>query len=745
MSSLRPQRIAPEESQASGGHGRGPNTTRVEAIHFPVFDGVQGRSSLLALQRMAGNTAVGALLGRSPRTRGANDPSFTAARGLVDQRCGEHHPYCGTGHADGVGAGVRALPGATTPIAQRANGKPKPPPKPTFTLSGRTFIVDGTTIKAKSRDGGWKFTPSAASAATGPAAGTPGAADSTSTSPGGTTAPAPAPPVEFAAERTMPDSDYLSAAGVSSSLSERTQVTVAAGKVTVEAPVALFPTSGAPQLTITLGSNGAPSTQPLAVGTQSADALEVSMTGLTPTDGDTLRIFTNNRKELYVFSTLKPATGPAVQGFFDIGKRAVYKGTVGVAGEGRTKAGFDSTFGKLAAAGKLSAAIRAQKEIFSATAEIEGGFDTTQTYDTGVFTFGFGQWTANASLPQMLKVMPDDVFNQHLGQYGLGRDTPALGTEQQMRKFVTPKEWGAANKKGKFALRNTSEGSITLNGKELISANAYALAQTWSAKYDALATELAAVKADLAGTDAAKAKLAGKTIDTRWAQLAGLPGIPKIAPPRTSAGQKADTLIAQVTVAKAEADKVVAGAELVEAIRTNEWVLRFQVAGQDPAVQVAQLEHAHATLEELNKRTAGTGAHWGTLLPTDRGQSVLISTHLNNPSSVRAGLQATVPAFRKQKVDEADKFAKEVATKVEAVAKGKDADKIAEATKVKEAADESKTAWEKFPWPKGDGRWATYYTTAAADQFEEIAEPKMLRRTTDPARRADIMNRHFSP
>jgi hypothetical protein len=541
----------------------------------------------------------------------------------------------------------------------------------------------------------------------------------------------------------MPDSDYLSAAGVSSSLSERTKVTVAAGKATVDAPVALFPASGAPQLTITLDSNEVPSTQPLAVDTQSVDALKVSMTGLTPTDGDTLRIFTNNRKELYVFSTLKPATGPAVQGFFDIGKRAVYKGTVGVAGEGRTKAGFDSTFGKLAAAGKLSAAIRAQKEIFSATAEIEGGFDTTQTYDTGVFTFGFGQWTANASLPQMLKVVPDDVFHQHLGQYGLGRDTPALGTEQQMRKFITPKEWGAANKN--LALRNTSEGSITLNGKELISANSYALARTWSVKYDTLATELAAVKADLAGTDAAKAKLAGKTIDTRWAQLAGLPGIPKTAPPRISAGQKADTLIAQVTVAQAEADKVVAGAESVEAIRTNEWVLRFQVAGQDPAVQVAELKHAHATLEELNKRTAGTGAPWGTLLPTDRGQSVLISTHLNNPSSVRAGLQAAVPAFRKQKVDEADKSAQEAATKVEAVAKGKDADKIAEATKVKDAADNAKTAWEKFPWPKGDGRWATYYTTAAADQFEGIAEPKMLRRTTDPARRASIMNKHFPP
>ena len=174
-----------------------------------------------------------------------------------------------------------------------------------------------------------------------------------------------------------------------------------------------------------------------------------------------------------------------------------------MAGEERTKAGFDSTFDKLVAAGNVSAAIRGQKEIFSATAEIEGGFDTTQTYDTGVFTFGFGQWTANASLPQMLKAIPDDVFNQYLGQYGLGRGTPGLGTEQQMRKLVPKKDLVQASKSDKLALRNTSEGSITLGGKELISSNAYALAQTWAAKYDTLATELPALKADLAGTNVA--------------------------------------------------------------------------------------------------------------------------------------------------------------------------------------------------------------------------------------------------
>src|SRR4029078_4165203 len=120
----------------------------------------------------------------------------------------------------------------------------------------------------------------------------------------------------------------------------------------------------------------------------------------------------------------------------------------------------------------------------------EGGFDTTQTYDLGVFTFGFGQWTANASLPQMLKAVPDDAFNLHFGQYGLGRGTPALGTETQMRKLVPTKDLAAAEQSADLALRNTSEGSITLNGKELIGENAYALAKTSASKLDQLSKEL---------------------------------------------------------------------------------------------------------------------------------------------------------------------------------------------------------------------------------------------------------------
>ena len=97
----------------------------------------------------------------------------------------------------------------------------------------------------------------------------------------------------------------------------------------VDAPVAVLPASGAPQLTITLNSNGKPSTGAVAVGGESASTLQVSLAGLTPKDGDTISILTNGHKELYVFSTMKPAAGTEVAGFFDIGYHTVYKGTPG--------------------------------------------------------------------------------------------------------------------------------------------------------------------------------------------------------------------------------------------------------------------------------------------------------------------------------------------------------------------------------------------------------------------------------
>ncbi len=653
---------------------------------------------------------------------------------------------------------IKTVPHTASVSVQRDDSKKraskvKPPPLPKFTLSGLNFKVDGATIKATGKDGGWKFTPVAA-ATSGPTAATPTGGSSTPTTPVPTTTPTPTPtpttpaaptaPAEFDATRTMPDSEYLTAAGASSPLGERTKVKIAASKATVDAPVVLLPASGAPQLTITLDNNGRGSTKPVAVGTYSASALVVSLSGHTPKDGDAIKIPTNRGKELYVFSTLKPSAGTKVEGFFDIGNQTKYKGTVGVAGERRSEAFFDKTFDKLVAAGKVSTAIKAEKDIFAATSEIEGHFDTVQTYDTGVFTFGFGQWTANASLPAMLKSVPDDVYNLHLGQYGLGRGTPTLGNEQQMRKLAPPKELNKVY--NSLDLRNASEGSMTLNGKEMISSKAYAFAKTWAAKHDQSSKDLTAFKADLAGADKAKAKQAEKKIDARWAELAGWSGIPKKPPRGASADQKADALIAGVTAAKAAADKVVSDAQSIEAIRTNEWVLRFQIFGQDPAVQVAQLQHTHDTLDDLKKKSTGTGVPYGTLLPSGRGQAVLISTWLNNPSSVHNGMKASVPEFKKAKVAEADKAAKDAAAKVTELTNAKAAaDKIAGATKTKDAADRAKAQWEKFPWPASDANWTTHYTTAAAGQFLKIAEPKMLSRTTDPARRTGIMNKHFAP
>jgi hypothetical protein len=98
-------------------------------------------------------------------------------------------------------------------------------------------------------------------------------------------------------------------------------------------------------------------------------------------------------------------------------------------------------------------------------------------------------------------------------------------------------------------------------------------------------------------------------------------------------------------------------------LRSKEWVLRFQIAGQDQDVQVAELEQAHATLDSLKKETV-SGASFGTLLPTDRGRAVLFSSFLNNPTGTRKGVKDAVPEFKVAKVAEFDKAAKEAAKKL---------------------------------------------------------------------------------
>ena len=114
---------------------------------------------------------------------------------------------------------------------------------------------------------------------------------------------------------------------------------------------------------------------------------------------------------IYVFSRLDSGDGTkkgtAVEGFFQLGYETKIQGGVGV--EGANRAPFATTFDALKKSGAVTGA---EGDIFSLVSDIEGGFATVQNADRGVLSFGFGQWTAMADLPGMLKSIPNDVFQR---------------------------------------------------------------------------------------------------------------------------------------------------------------------------------------------------------------------------------------------------------------------------------------------------------------------------------------------
>ena len=55
-----------------------------------------------------------------------------------------------------------------------------------------------------------------------------------------------------------------------------------------------------------------------------------------------------------------------------------------------------------------------------------------------------------------------------------------------------------------------------------------------------------------------------------------------------------------------------------------------------------------------------------------------------------------------------------------------------------------KADWEKFPWPAADPKWTTAFDPVA-DDFEGVAEEKLLKMTWDPPRRKTLLNKHFPP
>ncbi len=603
----------------------------------------------------------------------------------------------GNAYVQRVLAAVTARRGhPQSPSLQRAPGAGKPankaPRPPSFELAGVKFAVDGQAVRPAGKggkSGGWSFTLVAPVPAVGPA-------------------PSPAPAaVEFDAERAMPNRQYVPAGGSPRPLLERARVKVDGGKATITPIVVVLMGAKAPELTIALDASERGATKSVTVGDGSAEQLECTFAaGFTPQPGDVVQLG-GDRKEIYVFSRLDPGDGTkkatAVEGFFHLGYETKIQGGVGV--EGANRAPFATTFAALKKSGAVAGA---EGDIFALVSDIEGGFATVQNADRGVLSFGFGQWTAMADLPGMLKSMPDDVFRRSLGKYGLGLSTPSLGAYAHVRKFLPGPKAQFERAIKPLQLHALGEGCMLLDNKELVSDKLYKTAEKWAGDLGEALAKAQAAKAALG--DPKTAEAAGRTLAGLWKVLAGLPGTGK--KPKEP-DKLADALIQVSTDAQAAAAAVVSGCLSVELLRSNEWALRFQVAGRDPAVQAAEAHHAFKQLNDLRNEAApgASGVTNGQLMQSRQAQAVLFSSWLNNPSGAKTGMRQAIAEFAKEQAKQHGADAK------------------------------AKAEWEAFPWPVGDKRWATLYTGAAQDQFEALAQAKMLPHTHSPQRRKAILNK----
>ena len=586
-----------------------------------------------------------------------------------------------------VKAKPKAKPKAKAKPKLKAVPTPKAPPPPSFTLFGVKFQVVGGVVKPAKKGGahGWSFS---LQAPVPPVAGAP---------------PAPAAPPTFDAERVMPGAAWSPKGGSPADVIERTTIQLSGSTATV-APVIAIPQGTT--LAIQLDAKEHPAKKGLSVGTLQADALDVPAAGLVGMSaGDTLKLTAGGRSQVFVFSSLIPDTGSPVDGLFFLGQEAKIQGGVGV--EGADVAPFSSTFAALSTAGKISAAEISEEDIFDFLSEIEGGFGTVQTADTGVLSFGFAQWTAMSDLPPLLSRVPKTAFDRYLGKYGLEVGTPALGTPTSVHKFVP-----TSGRPNRLSARNPSEHCLTLGGVELVSQRLHKAAGDWALKLSTAGAQAQTEKAAwLTATKASKKKAAAAAIVAIWRQLSGLPTVPAKVP-KSLAGhpdKMADHLTAAAATAQAQAAAVNTGTQSVEAIRTNEWALRFQMAGKDEDVQAAEVHQAHDSMATvLASKTSGIEN--SRLLQSQRAQAALFSSWINAGPRALRGVDQAITKFHDDKV----------------------------------ADPKLKADWEKFPWPAADPKWTTIFDPVS-DDFESVAEDKLLAFTFDPPRRKTLLNKHFPP
>jgi hypothetical protein len=586
-----------------------------------------------------------------------------------------------------------------------------PPVRPiAFSLLGRNFKAtldasNNVTVAPARRGGagGWTFTP--------------------------------AGPNKVNGERTLTDAEYVHVTGAREPLVQRVTVTVPAGGPATVSTI-FAEKDSPPTLRVELSSDkGAANKKSLVINGVTIVQLDLPAAAITfvPADGDSIHLARGG--DAWVFTTIKPdapaagaAPTPATSGFFYVGYLTRYMdhgvptfgiATNSVSDADRIKAMDDLTKAPTPAGRRITAN---EAEMFKTVSLIESDFAGVQTYDRGILSFGFAQWTVSGSLPRMLLSVDATTFERYLGRYGLSVGAPVWQADTFVRKFLVAG-------RDKLGLRNPAEGAISLNNKELVTPRLRTAATTRSAVLDGFhtrATDLKQIvdtaKPNLTSTNrATKAAAVKATADAKKnleklrKAMSGLPGTARIADPSS----QADALARAATAAKKAADDLLANTISNEVMRNEEWALRFEMLGKSTGGQDAEIAEARRLYTEVSTKDVG-GTSFAALLPNLRGRSMLLSSYINNPSSA-SKMKVAVAQFKAKKKTEA----KAAVGTPAAATVGSEAD------------------WAAFPWPAGDARWARLWTAAAIAAFEAIAIVEVTKPTTDPARRRSIIASQF--
>ena len=480
------------------------------------------------------------------------------------------------------------------PMALTAPPKKKkaPKPKPTkFKLFNTSFnaSVDAannvTITKAGKSNDDWAFTPSGAN--------------------------------KVNAERTLDHHEYIHAGGTTDQLVEHCTITVPAGGPATHSPIVAE--AGSPAtLSLPLSSPKTLPRKTITVNGVAVEQLDVAAGAITftPADGDEIHLGIGG--DAWVFSTIKPdpapagaAAAPDVKGFFRVGYFTRYvdhgvptfgTATPSVPDSQRKKAFDDLADPSIPATRRITTD---EAERFETVSLIESDFAGVQTYDTGILSFGFAQWTVNADLPGLLKKLKTAdaaTFERYLGRYGLDVGNPVRQLDSFVHKFVSAH-------RERLGVRNPSEGALFLNGKELVNKKLLAKASSQDAALAALATQATTVKADidtaqpdlksqdktkraaaLQATAAARTKVNGMRTALRG--LAGFKAVQDLS------GQAA--LLAKIASdGSAACQDLVANCEASEAVRGEQWALRFEMLGQSAGGQDAEVAEARADWKEV--------------------------------------------------------------------------------------------------------------------------------------------------